>query len=74
MLVLVTFKMETEIIMGALGFIIGYFIFKFTNRKQGNLTNRYGLKLQSKSEQTQETTISDILNSDKYKVKGQWDK
>ncbi len=50
--------MEKEIIMGAFGLIVGYFIFKFITRKQKNSTKVY----------------SDILTSDKYKVKGQWDR
>ena len=50
--------MEKEIIIGAFGLIIGYFIFKFITRKQKAPTDVY----------------SDILTSDKYKVKGQWDK
>ncbi|GAG04185.1 unnamed protein product, partial [marine sediment metagenome] len=31
-------------------------------------------ELQSNSEHAQKSTISDILTSDKHKVKGQWDK
>lgn len=50
--------MEKEIIIGAFGLIIGYLIFKLITRKQKNSTNLY----------------SDILTSDKYKVKGQWDR
>ena len=50
--------MENRMIMGVLGLIIGYFIFKLITRKQKNSTNLY----------------SDILISDKHKVKGQWDK
>ena len=50
--------MEKEIIMGTLGLIVGYFIFKLIIKKQKNSTNLY----------------SDILTSDKHKVKGQWDR
>ena len=39
-----------------LGLIIGYFLFRFIDRKQKNPTGIY----------------SDILTDDKYKVKGQW--
>lgn len=50
--------MGKEIIIGALGLIIGYFILKLITRRQKTSTNNY----------------SNILTSDKYKVKGQWDK
>ena len=45
-------------IMGVLGLIIGYFIFKLITRKQKNSASVY----------------SDIVTNDKYKAKGQWDR
>ena len=56
--VLLACKMENELIIGALGLIISYFIFKSLTRKQKTSTKVY----------------SNILTNDKYKVKGQWDK
>ena len=50
--------MEKEVIIGVLGLIISYLLFKVVNRKQKNPTNAY----------------SGILTNDKYKVKDQWDK
>lgn len=50
--------MEKDIIMGVLGLIIGYFLFKVVNRKQKNPTDTY----------------SDILTNDKYEVKDQWNR
>lgn len=50
--------MEKEILIGALGLIIGYFILKLITRRQKTSTD----------------THSSILTNDKYKVKGQWDK
>ncbi len=68
--------MEKEIIIGTLGLIIGYFIFKFITRKEKNSTNVYSDMSEhiQKSLISDESTISDILTNDKYKVKGQWDK
>ncbi len=50
--------MENRMILGVIGLIIGYFIFKLMTRKQKTSTNN----------------CSSILTNDKYKVKGQWDK
>ena len=68
--------MEKEIIIGALGLIMGYFILKLMTRRQKTSTDNYSSmsELQSNSEHAQKYPISDILTNDKYKVKGQWDK
>jgi hypothetical protein len=50
--------MENGIIIGVLGLIIGYFLYKFLSKKQRNSTSGY----------------SDILTNDKFKVRGQWDR
>ena len=68
--------MEKEVIIVTLGLIIGYLLLRAINRKQKSLTDVSSdmSELQSNSEHTQKSTISDILTNDKYKVKGQWDK
>ena len=50
--------MENGMIIGVLGLIIGYFLYKFFSKKQRNLNSGY----------------SDMLTNNKYKVKGQWDR
>ena len=50
--------MENGIIIGVLGLIIGYFLYKFLSKKQRNSNSGY----------------SDILTNDKFKVRGQWDR
>ena len=50
--------MGKEIIIGVLGLIIGYLLFRVVNIKQKNPTDTY----------------SDVLTNDKYKVKDQWDR
>ena len=50
--------MEKEIVLGIIGLILGFFLF------------RYIIKHQKRTEDI----YSEILHNKKYKVKGQWDK
>lgn len=66
----------------ALGLIMGYFLYRYMNKKRKSLSNvDSGVsELKSNSEHTQkssisdESSISDILANDKHKAKGQWDR
>ena len=50
--------MENGMIIGVLALIVGYFLYKFLNKRQRSSTSKH----------------SDILTNDKYKVRGQWDR
>jgi nicotinamide mononucleotide adenylyltransferase len=68
--------MENGILIGVLGLIAGYSLYKFLNKKQRSSTSKYSdmSELESNSEHAQKSEISDILTKDKCQVRGQWDR